>query len=264
MEVIKLGVSSSCLYPEITEKAVKYLCEHNVSDIEIFLNAECETTKEFTSEIKKILDFYGTNLIAVHPFSSAFEPLLLFTNYERRFFDGIELYKKIADFATNLGAKYIPLHGDRLLKPFEDEMYYDRFLKLKNELEKQGALLCQENVNGYKSQNIEFIKKMKEALGDSVSFVFDVKQCVRANQDIYTMLDTMGKNIKHIHISDHNAEKDCILPLAGNFDFEKFITRLCWYEGHMMIEVYRHSYNKYEDIIKSYNQMQTKFEEFRR
>ena len=52
------------------------------------------------------------NITSVHPYCSGFEPFLLFSDYIRRFKDGINIYKDFFWAASYLGAKVLILHGD--------------------------------------------------------------------------------------------------------------------------------------------------------
>ncbi|MBQ0110987.1 MAG: hypothetical protein KBS41_03570 [Oscillospiraceae bacterium] len=51
---MKIGVSTSCLYPEYTEDALEFLCRGGVKDIEIFFNTDCEITDGFVYDLLKI------------------------------------------------------------------------------------------------------------------------------------------------------------------------------------------------------------------
>ena len=66
---------------------------------------------------------------------------------------------------------------------------------------------------------------MKNAIGDDCHFVLDVKQCLRSHVEIDAMLVSMGRNIVHIHLSDHTAAADCLLPGNGRFDFGAFFAK---------------------------------------
>ena len=79
---MNFGISSACLYPEVTEKAVKYLCESGAPEIEIFFNSACELKGKILSEISHIVQANGTKVVSVHPFTSGFEPFMLFSDYE--------------------------------------------------------------------------------------------------------------------------------------------------------------------------------------
>ena len=66
---MKLGISSACLYPMETEKAVRFLCESGVAEIEIFFNSACEIEGEIFKEIKRLIEseYKDVKLIILSP-----------------------------------------------------------------------------------------------------------------------------------------------------------------------------------------------------
>ena len=53
---MKIGVSTSCLYPLETEKSLLGVAKAGVNTTEIFFNANCELEKEFVAGLKEIKD----------------------------------------------------------------------------------------------------------------------------------------------------------------------------------------------------------------
>jgi sugar phosphate isomerase/epimerase len=96
---------------------------------------------------------------------------------------------------------------------------------------------------------------MQKNLGDDVGFCLDIKQSIRGRYSSFDVINAVGKNIKHIHISDNNELKDCMLPGDGNFDFKKLIAEMdkLEYNGAYVIEVYRNAYKEYDELINSIN-----------
>ena len=199
---MKLGVSSACLYPELTENAVKYLCENGVSNLEIFFNSACELKGNIIKEIGRILKQNNATVHSIHPFTSGFEPLLFFSDYERRFEDGKEFFKSYVSAAAELGAKIIVLHGDRAERTDHDDRYLERYHSLYNIAQKEGVFLAQENVARCRSRDADFLKKMKKELGDSVRFVLDLKQARRSEVEYKKLLEIMDDKLIHIHFND--------------------------------------------------------------
>jgi len=68
----------------------------------------------------------------------------------------------------------------------------------------------------------------------------DVKQSVRANVSPFDMLEVMGKNLAHLHLSDHNENCDCLVPGEGSFDLKGFAQKLKEkeYDGNVILELY--------------------------
>ena len=250
---MKLGISSSCFFPLETEKAVKLLVENKIPNIEIFINAPSEITPRFLDILKEILKNGETEVVAVHPHSSALEPYNVFTKYERRFYDAVEDYKRYAEFSRKLGAKIIPFHGDlKKRNILSDEEYIEKFGILKAAAAEEGAILAQENVNLFRSSELGFLQKMKDAIPD-VAFVCDIKQIKRAGTDIFETIEVMGENLKHFHISDSTPQSDCLLPFDGETDFDTVFEKLAQtgYNGAVMIEVYKDAYKNTGEVLDS-------------
>lgn len=240
-----IGVSTACLYPMETEKALRALGESGVRTAEIFLNSWSELSESFVRELSAIREEYGMRITSVHPFTSGLESYMLFSGYMRRFQDCREIYKKYATAAAALGAKYIVLHGDRVGNRLPVEEYCRRFLLLQEDAAAYGAVLLQENVNKYRASAPEFIETLRRLSGDAISFVFDIKQSIRAGFGPKAVLDAMDGRVAHVHISDHSEGDDCLLPGRGACDFRALFSQLTarGYAGDFMIEVYRDAFS---------------------
>lgn len=247
---MKIGASSACFYPLETEKSLKTLGETGFDLAEIFFNAECELRGNIFREIKSIKEYYGMAISSVHPFTSFAETTMLFSPYERRFTDFLDIYKKYFSAAAELGADFIVIHGCKTLLPARDELYFERFKILNDTGKEFGIFAAQENVVDFKSQSPDFLKKMKEFLGDDFKMVLDIKQAVRSELDPLALAEEFKDNIVHLHLSDHTREKACIPPGKGNFDFGKLfhIMEKAGYKGSGVIELYSDGYESLEEI----------------
>lgn len=257
MLFLKNGVSTACLYPLETEKSLDTLLGYGFTLFEYFSNSFSEIDTNFVKEVRKKLDFYGAEIRSLHPFTCSLEGVLLFSDYERRTIDSLEFYKRYFEAANILGANILVLHGQTPLGNGEfansDNHYIENFRRLFLTGKSMGINVCQENVYKYRGQNIDFIKKMNNQLKDDVRFVFDVKQAIRSNQDPFKMVEAMGSNLIHVHLSDNTKDESCLLPFNGNFDFEKLFLQLknLGYSGDIFTEVYRNNYNDYKEIANS-------------
>lgn len=239
---MRLGASTSCFYPLETEKALEQVCKLGFEKAELFFNAPSEYNDSFVKELVHISNYYGTEIISVHPFSSFLESSCIFGDYKRRFDDYIDLYKKTFHAAANLGAKFTVIHGAVAMPkiPIPNERYFERFKLLVDLGEQEGITVCQENVNKFKSQSIAFCKGMRSALGDDFNMVFDIKQTVRAGEDTFAFLNEFKHQIRHLHISDNGAKGDCLPIGKGSFDFARLknIMDSADYDGDCVIEIY--------------------------
>ena len=250
---MSVGISSACFYPEISENAVKYLCENDTPNIEIFFNSACEIKGEIFKEICDCVKENGTKVVSVHPFSSAFEPFMLFSDYERRFSDGLELYKRYFEVCNILGAKILVLHGDRADRTYCDDRYIDRYHRLYTAGKEQGVVLAQENICYCRSRDTEFLKKMRAELSDEVAFVLDLKQARRADVDYHKYIEVMGEKLIHLHANDFDENHDCLLPGKGVLDFSEVYRALSsvGFKGDSIIEVYRGNYGEHKELLES-------------
>lgn len=251
--LMKTGISTSCFYPMNTEIALRTLCEMGVEHTEIFINSAQELKPAFLRQIKEMLDEFGVHATALHPFSSGIEPIYFFSDYERRFLDGIELYKQYFDAAARLGAQLVVFHGDRKENSHTAEHYFERFYKLSQIAKAMGVVLAQENVERCRSRSPRFIRKMRQALPEA-RFVLDNKQALRSGCDLYEMLDAMGDALVHVHVSDNSPTQDCLPPGLGQLDFRRYFDALCalGYDGAIILEIYRSNFLKARDLYTSY------------
>ena len=70
---MRAGISTACLYPMETEKALKTVLDLGFKKLEIFINAYSEMNYNFIKSLKNMADEYGAKIISIHPFSSVFE-----------------------------------------------------------------------------------------------------------------------------------------------------------------------------------------------
>lgn len=251
---MKIGISTSCLYPMETEKALLSIAEAGIKTTEIFFNANCELQKSFVKELKKIICDYKMQVTSVHPTMSLAESFMLFSAYDRRFEEGIEQYKRYAQIANELGAKYIIMHGGKPNRVLDNKGYFERFAGIAEQVMKNGAVLLQENVVNFRAGNLAVLKEMKKYLGEDAAFCLDIKQCIRGGYSPFETLTALGGSIKHIHISDNLPDNDCMLPLDGSFDFNAFfdLCKSVSYKGNAIVEVYRDAYGKEQELYSSY------------
>lgn len=250
---MELGISTSCLYPLPTEDSLITLGEMGVKTCEIFLNSTSETTPDYASYLNKIKDSYGIKIVSVHPFSSFAETHMLFGNYERRFLDMLEFYKRHFETVSVLGADITVIHGAKSYCKIGNEAYFERFSKLIEAGKEFGVRVCQENVFDHYSQDPEFLKDMRNALGDDFKMVFDVKQSVRAGFSPCEMAEEFKHSIVHVHLSDNSNQCDCLPPSKGCFDFRRLFSILdsADYKGCGVIELYRQNYETTDELAES-------------
>lgn len=249
-----LGVSSSCLYPLETEKALRIIGELGIKHSELFFNSPSELTDNYLRELCKIKDYYGIDIATFHPYMSFAEGFYIFSSYKRRFYDSLEMYKPMFNAAAVTGAKYFIMHGAKNPMEISKEEYAERFYLFNKTANEFGISVAHENVVHYASEKPEFLAYLKKNLGNSFKAVLDVKQARRANENPYCFTEELGNSIVHLHLSDFKKGEDCLLPCeSGLFDFKGYLSYFeeNGYEGKALIEVYRRNYSDPKQLKES-------------
>ncbi len=250
---MEIGISSSCFYPMQVEDSLRQVGELGAKTAEIFFNSYCELSGNILDELCSIKNYYGMNIRSIHPFSSAFETVLLFSNYDRRTDDGVEFYKHYFDTANKIGAEIVVLHGCKDFFSLTPGEYAEHYLKLHNAAKEQGVVIAQENVNSHLSANPEYLKAVADCIGEDFKMVLDIKQCRRAGYSEFDFIRLLGKNIAQVHLSDYNENYDCMAPGKGKYDFKKLFVELqkAGYDNTALIELYRKGFNEPTDLIEA-------------
>jgi len=252
---MRTGISTACLYPMELEKALPTLISMNFHLFEVFINTFSELKPEYIQGLKQLVDDSQGTVKSVHPFTSGFESFLLFSDYDRRSLDGLEFYKQYFNAANLLGAEILVLHGQRDDKRSRvmEQSYFEHYSDLFALGKTFGITVAQENVNLFRSDDPAFITRMRAYLKSECAFVLDIKQAVRAGKDPYQMCEAMGEQIVHVHINDNNSASDCLLPGYGTMNFNRLKRQLdgFGYRGDFIIEVYRRSFNRLQELEKA-------------
>ena len=261
----RLGISTAAFYPMETEKAFDIICRKlNFKICEIFVNTKSETETDYLREIKLKAEDNSVRITAVHPYFSGHESFLFFSDYPRRIYDSIDLYRQFFEAAAFWNAEYVIFHGLRKqIQNFSAEKYTENFLLLSDEAKKYGVEVLQENVADTYSSSSDFIceiSKIANSVNKKIRFTLDFKHSMVAEEDILKMIDAMGENLMHIHfndmslnISENVSRRSCRLPFLGDLDYNSVFQKLfdINYIGDYIIEVYRNSYTTEEDIAES-------------
>ena len=91
---MNIGVSTASFYPLETEAALEELGKAGVKYTEIFFNALSELKPAFIDILEDILDNYDMKVTSVHPTMSLAESFMIFSSYERRYYEAEEQYRR--------------------------------------------------------------------------------------------------------------------------------------------------------------------------
>ena len=247
-----IGASTANLYPMLTEEALDTLLALGFRNLEVFVNTESEIAPAFLRLLRDKTDAAGARILSLHPFISGIEPYLLFSAYERRFQDGLRFYARLFVAAGFLVAKLVVMHGDKAQGVLPVEHALARYESVYDLGRQYGVTLAQENVVRFRSEDNAYLAAMRRQLGPKANFVFDVKQCRRCGHTIESVLEAMGQGVVHVHISDNDAEHDCLLPGRGQVDYAALLAALkqAGFDGAIMLELYRTNFQEATDLLE--------------
>lgn len=252
---MRSGVSTACLYPMKLEEAFPTLISMGFRVFEVFVNTFSELRAEYLKELKRMADGSGCSVKSVHPFTSGYEGFLLFSEYERRFEDGLEFYRSYFEACNLLGASILVLHGQRRDAggPEAEKRYFERYARLFELGRTYGVTFAQENVNLMRSNDAGFLRRMREFCGSGCAFVLDVKQAVREGGDPLALCRAMGDRLVHVHLNDNDSGSDCRLPGFGSMDYAPLLGQLAQagFTGDLIIEVYRKSFGGLAELAQA-------------
>lgn len=254
MNCLNIGVSTGCFFPRQTDNALEAVALTGAKYTEIFFNTDSELDEEYVYKLKNIADANGIQVISVHPFTSAIETFMFWSKSDYKLADSIRYYEKYFRACQILGAKYVVIHGCYISSEYMSMKKYTDILNLLSRKAREyGVYIAQENVVKFKCGYIENLTELKHYADSDIKFVFDIKQAVRADQDIYSLIDLMGDRISHAHISDFNDSQNSLLPGQGLFDYSKMFEYISvkYNVKYALIEVYN------ENITEDYGLSQS-------
>lgn len=255
---MNVGISTASFYPENLLDICDKIGELGFKFIEIFITTESEYTLDFAKILKEKLDYYGIQVVSLHPYTSLLEGVFFFSDYEPRTKDYLKIYTKYFDFGEYLGAKFLTFHGEFTgVSSFsKDKVSRDiqTYKNLSDIANSKNMFLAQENVVKFNSQNLDFLEKLYKNV-PNLRYTLDIKQARRANVDVFDYLDVMRDRICNIHANDYDDEKDCKIPGTGIFDYPRFVKKLndYGYTGDFLIEVYKTNYENQQQLLNSKN-----------
>lgn len=250
--MLKTGVSTACLYPMPVEEALYELILGGVSQVEIFLNTHSELRRSFIMNLAELLKRFDVSCSSLHPFTCEMEPLLFFSQYERRTNDAIDYYKHYFAAMQALGADVFVMHGPK--GSGNNQLYFERFNMLSEIGSEFGITVAQENVSRCTSHSLDFLKEMKKQLGNRAKFVLDIKQAVRSGENPIAVLNELGENIALVHMSDHGPYGDCLTVGSGSFRIKDFLKKLSVLSPNctVILELYRSAFENVSDLLQNY------------
>ncbi len=253
---MRCGISTSCFFPKDTLQSLHQVIDTGSPITEIFFNTFSEIEDDYVNELYNCVQSSGIEVVSFHPFSSMLDGFFFASPYEQRFYDGEALYRRYFEICQKFGAKKLVFHGDHehSFYPITSEKYIEQIRKISALGRTYGVTLCYENVFYCRLGSPKTVLEMKPLLQEAAAFTLDIKQVVRRKEaEVEDMLQAMGNKIRHVHISDHTKNQDCILPGCGDFNFKNLIYRLkkMGYEGDLIIELYRDGFEDAQQLAQA-------------
>lgn len=254
------GISTACFYPSSIEDSLSQVISLGYKNTEIFFNTYSEYSDDFISQINNMAKSYGVNIVSAHPYTSFAEPNYFFSDYPRRYRDGIELYKYIFHQTAKTGCRFFQFHGAFLTQNILPERYAEVYIDLKNTAADEGLILSQENVGRCLCGKNDYLKSLVDILGNEISFTLDLKQACRSGEKPIILAETM-KNINMVHINDRTALDECLLPCMGDLPLSDIKNKLSslGFDGIYMTEVYSKNFNDVSEVLESKNRLEKLF-----
>ena len=248
-----IGASTANLYPMNTEDALDVLLRLGFRELEVFVNTESEIAPSFIRELKERLQAAGARAVSLHPYISGSEPYLLYSAYERRYRDGLDMYARLFEAAASLGAGLLVMHGDKAEGVLPVEESIARFEGVSGLGRAYGVTLAQENVVRFRASDNAYIAAMRRQLGPKAAFVFDLKQCRRCGHRPEEVVAAMGPALAHVHISDHDDRRDCLPPGKGTVDYDRLFRLLAsvGFDGPVILELYRTNFEREAELAEA-------------
>lgn len=253
---VHIGISTASFYPTELECGLAHAARLGYRRVELFINAESEYSDCFRAKLKQQLRALEMQVVSVHPFTSASEGHLLFSDYARRTRDALEQYTRYFAAAADLGAQYFIFHGEsqraRGLPPAKaDARRFDTYHQLCERAAACGVVFTQENVAWCKSADPAFLRALYDNVPE-LRFTLDIKQARRAGLDWRDYADAVGDRVVNLHISDYDEQSDCLLPGQGKVDFPALFGALramgC---DSALVEVYSDDYASLTELEQS-------------
>lgn len=251
---MEIGVSTATLFLRAyNEDALPLLDGIDSRIAEIFLESFCEYTEDYARLLKSRLG--SLKVHSVHTLNTHFEPQLFSIN-ERARGDALKFFTEVVKSAKIFGADYYTFHGPMRFKKNSVFNRYDEYVKRFNVLtdicNEYGLKLCLENVEWAIYGSVGFFDKIKDRCPELMTCL-DIKQAKISGYNYRDYISEMGERIKTVHLSDFDENGKIVLPGYGKFDFKELFERLRDYgfNGNMLIEVYKESFNDVKEISQS-------------
>lgn len=257
-----IGISTASFFDTLMlEDAPALFRKWGVRNAEYYLNCAFEYAPAFIDDLKKRSDDAGVRVVAVHPMSLQFEPLL-FTPHPRQREEAINSYAEVLKAGEKLGADHYVMHGPVVLQGVAKNLQLERlapiFDRLSDMAEDHGMHLTLENVSYSIMPSPEIGTELHALLKRPLYHTLDLKQSIRAGYDPMAFVDAFGEQIIAVHACDcdtSSGKPRFCLPPRGNLDFKRIVTALQrkGFCGTVLLEAYSDMFRTHEELKDAYD-----------
>lgn len=240
MKSLEIGVSTAAFYPKrLTEQALDTAAKLGFSIAEVFLQCRTEYALSFGKALNRRRKANGVRVHSLHLHTHFFE---LWSPYSRMRNEAQDNFRRVLDIANLLEAKALTWHGIRSVFTKNAALqtaFLDSVAWAAEQAHKANITLCIENVSWCYLRTIEQVQALN-ALDVPVGFTFDTFQAGESEVNATTLLETMGRTLKTVHLSDYAPDRPRHLPLGeGNLDWTSTLQTLIkiGYSGPLIIEL---------------------------
>ncbi len=261
--MVRTGISTASFFDTLMlEDAPALFRSWGVRYAEYYLNSSYEYSPAFTKMLKSRSDDAGIEVVAVHPMSLQFEPLL-FTPHPRQREEATASYEAVLKAGEILGADHYVMHGPVVLgngvtKNLEFERLAPIFDRLSDMAEDHGLHLTLENVSYSIMPSPEIGTILHGLMRRPLYHTLDLKQSIRAGFDPMQFVDAFGERIIAVHACDcdRSGEKPRFcLPPRGGFDFKRIVDALQkkGFSGTVLLEAYSDMFQSHKELKDAYD-----------
>ena len=259
--MIRTGISTASFFDKLMlEDAPALFQKWGVHCAEYYLNSSLEYSVPFAEMLKKRSDDAGVEIVAVHPMSLQFEPLL-FTPHPRQREDAMKGYEAVLKAGEILGADHYVMHGPVVLNGVAKNLQLERLAPILDRLsemaEDHGLRLTLENVSYSIMPTPEIGQILQDLMTRPLYHTLDIKQSIRAGVDPMAFVDAFGERILAVHACDcvclGEKPRFC-LPPRGGYDFKRITDALLkkGFSGAVMLEAYSDMYRDHSELYNAY------------
>ena len=259
--MIRTGISTASFFDTLMlEDAPALLKSWGVRYAEYYLNSYCEYDPTFIEPLARASGEAGIEVVAVHPMSLQYEPLLV-TPHPRQREDAMKAYEMVLKAGERLGADHYVMHGPVVLNGVAKNLQLERlapiFDRLSEMAEDHGLKLTLENVSYSIMPTPEIGLTLQGLMNRPLYHTLDLKQAIRAGVDPMAFVDAFGERILAVHACDcdlSGAKPRFCLPPRGGYDVRRITDALLkkGFTGAVLLEAYSDMYRDHAELYDAY------------